>query len=155
MGMVSSSDTRIGVPIGLEPRLRGMRLVAGGYRDIPPRGPEVGRRVLRSEVLGLDARVDRGGALRLRDPVTGRDLLTYDEEHDGRRVAEIRVGREAAARQAAETRAGQEATARRAAETRAGQEAAAREAAEAKVAELQALLRESRGGRTAPRDGKQ
>ena len=109
------------------PRLRGMRLVAGGYRDIPPRGPEIGGRVLRSEVLGLDARVDRGEALRLRDPATGRDLLTYDEEHDGRRVAEVR----------------------------AQQEAAARETAEAKVAELQALLRESRDGRTAPRDGKQ
>ena len=46
-------------------------------------------------------------------------------------------------------------SARQAAEIRAGQEAAAREAAETKVAELQALLRESRGGRTAPRDGKQ
>ena len=142
------------------PRLRGMGLFGGGYRDLAQPSPGVGGRVVHSEVLGLDFRVLRDGALRIRDPVTGRDLLTYDEEHDGRRAAEVRAEEEAearlaeaAAREAAEARARREAIARRAeaaareaAEARARQETAVRETAEARIAELEALLRESGDG---------
>ena len=104
-------------------------------------------------VLGLDVRVERNGALRLRDPLTGEDLLSYDEEHDGRRAAEARARKEVAARRATEARAKQEAEARKAAEARAREEVAARETAEVKVAELQALLQELQGGRTSPGGG--
>ena len=110
----------------LESRLRRMRLEGDdGYRDLPLPAPGTGGRVLHSKVLGLDMRVDRDGAMRMRDPVTGEELLTYDEEHDARLA-------EAAARKA---------------------EAAARKAAEARVAELEALVRELRSGREAPGSG--
>ena len=110
-------------------RLWGMRLAGGGYRDLVP---EAGARALRSAVLGLELRLEGGGRLRLHDAVAGRDLLGHDEERAARLAAEARAKREAAARQA-------EAAARRT-------EAAARAAAETKVAELQAQLRELRGG---------
>ena len=106
-------------------RLRGMRLVDGVYREIAPeatvldadrRASSLGARTLHSVVLGLDMWVDRDGAMRMRDSVTGEELRTYDEEHDARLAAE---------------------TARNA-------EAAAREVAEARVAELEALVRELR-----------
>ena len=104
-------------------RLWGMRLARGGYRDL---APEPGARAMRSAVLGLELRLEGGGRLRLHDAVAGRDLLGHDEEHAARLAAEARAGREAEARRA---------------------EAEARAAAEAKVAELQAQLREFRGGR--------
>ena len=63
----------------LASRLRGMRLVGDGYRDVAPEAAALGERMLHSAVLGLDLRVARGGALRVRDPVTGRDLLAHDE----------------------------------------------------------------------------
>ena len=115
-------------------RLRGMRLVDGVYRETAPetkvldadrRANSLSARTLHSVVLGLDMWVDRDGAMRLRDPVTG-ELRTYDEEHDARLAAESRARREAEARNA---------------------EAAAREVAEARVAELEALVRELRDGR--------
>ena len=124
----------------LSSRLRGMRLDGDGYRELEPGAEALRGRRLRSAVLGLDVRVRQDGALRMSDPVTGQDLLTYDEENDSRRAAENRAGEEAAARMAAETRAG-------AAELRARQEVAARRASEARVAELQALVRELEGGR--------
>ena len=99
----------------LRSRLRGMGLVGDGYRPLAPSTEALRGRRLQSAVLGLDVRVRGDGVLRMSDPVTGQDLLTYDEEHDGRRAAEAR----------------------------AGEEAAAREAAEARVAELEALLRKS------------
>ena len=108
------------------PRLRGMRLVGGGYRDVPPVASGFGVRKLRSAVLGLDVGVDQDGAVCLYDPETGRALPSHAMER----------------------------AAREAAETRARQEAAAREVAEARIAELQALLRELQGGRTPPGDGK-
>ena len=122
----------------LAARLRGMRLEGGGYRELAPAAARGGRS-LHSAVLGLDLRVERDGALRMRDPVTGEALLTYEEEHDGRRAAEVRAGQEAAAR--------------RSADDRAREEAAAREAAEARVAELESLIRTLRDGRSSPGGG--
>ena len=121
------------------PRLGGMRLAGGRYRDPVPEVAALGGRMLHSAVLGLDLRLERGGGLRVRDPVTGRDFLAYDEE--------------AAARREAEARATEEAAVRRAAEVRAAEEAAARADAEAQVAELRARLRELQGERRRPVDG--
>ena len=140
-------------------RLRAMRLGSGGYREVVPEAVALEGRCLRSAVLGLDVRVARGGALRVRDPVTGRDLEDYDEVHDSRdaevasrRAAEARLGEEAAARRMAEARAAEEATARSMAEARVGEEAVAHRttkarleeevaAREARIAELEARLR--------------
>ena len=116
----------------LSPPLRGLRLAGRGYRNLPPVVPARGGPVLRSDVLGLDLRLDRG-ALRFRDPVTGEDLLSHEEAVAARRAAEVRAGREAAARH---------------------REAAAREAAEAQVAELQARLQDLQQGRTPRENGK-
>ena len=69
---------------------------------------------IHSEVLGLDLRDEREvDMLRLHDPATGQDLLTYEEVDKAREE-------EAAARQ---------------------QEAAVRRTAEARIAELEARLR--------------
>ena len=92
---------------------------------------------IRSEVLGLDVRVDeRPGSshlLRFRDPKTGQDLLTFEESERGREAAER--GREAAerARQEAER-------ARRDAERVHRAETAARQETEAENARLRAQL---------------
>ena len=99
------------LPAG-QPRLQGMRLCHGEYVPIEP-WIEGGRRLLRSESLGLDVCAE-GRLLRFRDPATGEDLLHQDEE-------KARADREAA---------------------RADQEAAARMAALAKVAELEATVRQ-------------
>ena len=79
----------------LSPLLQGLCLHEGVYRPLPARGVD-GTRVLASEVLGLDLRVE-GGRLRFRDPVSGEDLRTLEE-------AETRLAQEAAARRAAEAR---------------------------------------------------
>ena len=105
----------------LSPPLRGMRLIGGRYRDLPVLQVAANAPTLRSEVLGLDLRLDRG-ALRFRDPAAGEDLLGHDEER----------------------------TARRGAETRARREAVAREVAEAQLAELRARLRDVQDGRSSP-----
>ena len=119
-------------PLGehLTPALQGNRLVGGEYERQAAVESEDGRLTLYSETLGLELWAE-GGKMRFRDPGTGLDLLSHDEEHD-------RAEREAIARRSAEARAGREATARR-------QEAAARRAAEARVAELEALLDAKRG----------
>ena len=106
----------------LAPRLRGMGLAGRGYRELPAMVTAPGAAALRSGVLGLDVRVDGEGTLRLRDPVTGQDLLGHDEA--------VAAHQEAVA-------AHQEAD-------------AAREAAEAQVAELRALLRDLQSGRIPP-----
>ena len=122
-------------------RLRAMRLESGGYREVVPEAVALEGRCLRSAVLGLDVRVARGGALRVRDPVTGRDLPAPEEAVAAYEAETAARWAEAAARRAAEVRAEEEAAARRA-------EAAARAGAEAQVAELRARLRELQGGRT-------
>ena len=76
-----------------QPPLRGLRLEHGTYQPLPAR-VEGGARVVHSEVLGLDLRVD-GERLRLRDPATGQDLRTLQE-------SETRLEQEVAARHAAE-----------------------------------------------------
>ena len=71
------------------PRLQGLKLVAGEYRALPPRIAEGGR-TIRSEVLGLDIRVD-GDLLRFRDPATGRDIPHRAEVVAAAERAEARV----------------------------------------------------------------
>ena len=118
----------------LATRLRGMRLAGGGYRELAAEATVSGStrhasspgvRTVRSTVLGLDLRVERGGTLCLYDPVTGKALPGYEEEHVARRA-------ETAAREAAEARAAE---------------------AETRVAELESLVRELRGGRSSPGGG--
>ena len=76
----------------LSPPLRGMRLVGGSYRDLPivQLAASASAPTLRSEVLGLDLRLDRG-ALRFRDAATGEDLLSYEEAVAAREAAEARI----------------------------------------------------------------
>ena len=105
----------------LTPRLQGYRLVGGEYERLTPVEWIDRTLTLRSEVLGLEMRA-RGDWMRFRDPATGEDLLSHDEEHAARL---------------------DEAAARRSAELRAEREAAARRVAETRVAELEARL----GGR--------
>ena len=86
----------------LAPPLRGMRLSGMGYRDLPATKAASGVSVLRSEVLGLDWRLDCG-ALRLRDPATGEDLLSHEEAVTAHRNSE--VAREAAEAKVSELQA--------------------------------------------------
>ena len=81
----------------LDPPLRGLVLQNGEYGELPGR-MENGVRVLRSRVLGLDLRAE-GSALRFRDPVTGEDLRTLEEETAARQRAQA-ANRSAQARNA-------------------------------------------------------
>ena len=103
----------------------------GDYQPLEPRLRD-GERVIRSEALGLDVRVD-GELLRFRAAPTGEDVLHRDEIELDRARQAARADEEAALRQMAEARAEREAD-------RAEREAAARSAAEARVAELEAAL---------------
>ena len=98
------------------PRLRGYRLVGGGYERLSVVESIDRTLTLTSEVLGLELRT-KGEEMRFHDPATGETLLSYGEEHAARR---------------------EEAAARR-------KEAAARRAAEARVAELEARVRALEG----------
>ncbi len=62
----------------LDPPLLGFRLIAGEYEPIDPGGNGSGAIAIRSEVLGLDLRRDRG-QLRFYVPETGQKLLSYSE----------------------------------------------------------------------------
>ena len=79
-------------PLGglLRPELQGYRLVGGEYERQPLLESLDGKLALHSETLGLDLWV-KGGKMRFRDPVTGRDLLSHQEEHAARRAAEARI----------------------------------------------------------------
>ena len=90
----------------LTPPLQGYRLSGGGYRALAGVALLPGGGVsVHSEVLGLDVRdPGEGRRLRLHDPATGRDLLTYREEAAARRSAEALLEQEATARRAAEAR---------------------------------------------------
>ncbi len=96
----------------LEPPLQGLHLMGQVYQPIPATTSPEGTLVLRSDVLGLELRLEEG-TLRLYDPTTGQRLLSYPEAEQARQEAEQ-------GRQAAEERA---------------------QAAEARVAELEARLR--------------
>ena len=119
------------------PRLQGLKLVDGEYLPLPSRLADGGR-MIRSEALGLDVRVD-GELLRFRDAATGRDVPHRPEVAAAAERAEAQAKREAAQRKAAEAKAEREAA-------RAIREASARSAAEARVAQLEAALRRSRAG---------
>ena len=101
-------------------RLTGLRLGNGSYHEIPTKVLPDNRRGIPSEVVGLAAHVDDGN-LRWFDPLTGVDLLTYDEAEDRREAAELKTRSTARSLEA---------------------EAQARHMAEARVAELEARLRE-------------
>ena len=98
----------------LPARLQGERLTPSGYVSQPVETGPDGTLTLHSETLGLALRAAPGREMRFRNPVTGNDLRSHDEE------AEERLA-EAVARLSAERRAAD---------------------AEARVAELEALLRE-------------
>ncbi len=72
-------------------RLKGARLSGGRYREQAAERIEAGEPTLASEVLKLELFVNGEGDLRFRDPVTGEELLTYDQEAAARRAAEARV----------------------------------------------------------------
>ncbi len=108
------------------PRLRGYRLVDGGYERLPALESIDRTLTMHSEVLGLELRA-KGEEMRFHDPATGETLLSHDEEHSARRAAEVRADHAEARAGAADERADH-------AEARAG-------AAEARVAELEARLR--------------
>ena len=140
------------------PRLQGLKLVDGEYLPLPSRLADGGR-MIRSEALGLDVRVD-GELLRFRDAATGRDVPHRSEvEASVERAqasakqaqaavtrAQASAKRAQAAAERSDAHAKQEAAQRKTAEARAEREAAARAAAEARVAQLEAALRRSAGG---------
>lgn len=126
LGRKRSVYARLGVreywqydPAGefLPERLLGRRLTRSGFVRQPAETAPDGTLTLRSRTLGLELRAAPGREMRFRDPATGHDLRSHDEE------AEDRLA-EAAARLAAETRAAD---------------------AEARVAELEAILRKRSG----------
>ncbi len=154
------------------PRLQGLKLVDGEYRPLESRVVD-GEWTIRSEVLGLDIRVD-GELLRFRDVATGRDVLRRSEVEaaieryqaatrrhraatERHRAATERALADAERHRAATERARSRREAlRKAAEVRAEQEkaraeqeATLRSAAEARIAELEAALRRSRAGHPA------
>lgn len=108
----------------VEPPVQGYRLVAGVYTPIEPLP---GDRGVRSEVLGLEFRVE-DGRLRIRDPQTGRDI------HDIHGAAEALRQAEAGQRQAE--------VARRQAEVARQEAEAARQEAERRAAEAERRLSE-------------
>ena len=113
----------------LTPPLQGWRLRGESYELMPAVTVLPGRgTVVTSEVLGLEFRDEREERMvRLRDPTTGQNLLTY-EEAERAREEEVAARRE-------------ESAGRREAEARIALEVAARQKAEARAAELEARLR--------------
>ena len=137
LGRKRSLYARLGVreywqydPTGehLPARLQGERLTPSGYVRQPAATARDGTLTLRSRTLGLELRAAPGREMRFRDPATGCDLLSHDEEAVARQAEAEARRTEAEARRAAETRAAT-------AETRAA-------TAEARVIELEAQLRE-------------
>ena len=122
----------------LAPPLQGFRLHEGEYRAVPAVTVLSNRGVaVASEVLGLELRDERGERrVRLRDPATGENLLTYEESQRAREEAERTRADVVRAREEAE-RAREE-------------EAVARHAAEARAAELEARLRALEGAAEPP-----
>ena len=151
LGRKRSLYARLGVreywqydPTGehLPARLQGERLTPSGYVRQPAATARDGTLTLRSRTLGLELRAAPGREMRFRDPATGCDLLSHDEEAEARQAeAEARRTEAEARRAEAEARRA-EAEARRAAETRAAAAETRAAAAEARVNELEAQLRE-------------
>jgi len=74
----------------LEPPLQGFYLVGNTYQPIPGTASSEGTLVLRSDVLGLELRLEEE-TLRLYDPATGQRLLSYQEAEQARQAAEERT----------------------------------------------------------------
>ena len=87
----------------LPARLQRERLARSGYVRQPAATAADGALTLHSETLGLELRAAPGRELRFRDPVTGRELRSHDEEAEGRLAAEART--EAAGARVAELEA--------------------------------------------------
>ena len=106
----------------LAPPLQSWRLRGGSYEPKPAVTMLRGRgTVVTSEVLGLELRDDREARMvRLRDPATGQNLLTYEEAERAREEEAVARREESAGRREAEARAAK---------------------AEARAAELEARLR--------------
>ena len=102
-----------------------MVLEGGRYRELAPKAEVSGGRAVHSEVLGLDLRVTRNGTIRLRDPVSGEDIIAHDETHDA--LHETRTALLA--------------------------QTEARKAAEVRIAELEALVRTMRGALVSEAEG--
>ena len=137
LGWKRSVYARLGVreywqydPAGehLPARLQGERLTPAGYVRQPVATALDGSLMLRSETLGLELRAVPRREMRFRDPATGDELRSHDEEAEGRLAEVRRREAEAEGRRA-------EAVARRAAESRAA-------AAESRAAGLEAQLRQ-------------
>ena len=124
--------------------LVGERLVDGEYRRYELHVESDGREWSHSEVLNLDLWWIEG-ELRFWDPVAGEWLLTQEEEHTGRRMAEEHAEEEHAGRMVAEAGRQMAEAGRRMAEEHAEEERAGRLAAEARLAELESELRRLRG----------
>ena len=119
----------------LPERLQGERLTPAGYVRQPVATALDGTLALRSETLGLELRAAPGREMRFRDPATGDDLRSHEEEAEGR-LAEVRL------REAEVEGRLAEAVARRQAESRAAAAESRAAAAEARAAELEARLRQ-------------
>ena len=119
--------------------LEGGTLRGLGYEPLAT-GPDGS---VRSEVLGLDVRVDErpehSHLLRFRDPKTGKDLLTFEESERGRLEAERR-------RHQAEQRRHQAEQRRHEAERRRREAERARQAAEVELSRLMAEIAELGSG---------
>ena len=121
-------------------RLAGAVLQGLGYDPLESR-PDGS---IRSEVLGLDVRVDersrKGHLLRFRDPATRQDLLTFQESEQGRREALEILSRERATRRAAERNQDEAERARHEAERAQREAERARREVEGEVARLRAQV---------------
>ena len=114
----------------VEPPVQGYRLVAGVYTPIEPLP---GNRGVRSEVLGLEFRVE-DGLLRIRDPQTGRDIHDIHGAAEALRQAEAGQRQAEVARRQAEVARQEAEVARQEAQRRAAE-------AERRLAELEARQR--------------
>lgn len=100
LGWKGSVYARLGVreywqddPSGehLPARLQGERLTRSGYVRQPVATALDGTLTLCSETLGLELRAAPEREMRFRDPATGDDLRSHDEEAEGRLAAEARA----------------------------------------------------------------
>ena len=75
----------------LPARLQGERLAGPGYVRQPALTAPDGALTMRSETLGLELRAAPGREMRFRDPATGNELRSHDEEAEACLAAEARV----------------------------------------------------------------
>lgn len=86
----------------LSPRLQGHRLDRGHYEPLPVTDRADSALTGRSEALCLELRLYPEDRFRFYDSVSGRDLLSLDEEAQARQEAEARLREEQVTRQALE-----------------------------------------------------